>query len=420
MDINQSLQPVVENLIEGLKANLEQELRDQVSREVLQKIASTELNTLVERLVAEQLQERMSKYNFEATTRQQLDTIVSRISKQVNDSVVEAANKQIADEISKRIASIDINTALNGLVKSKLEHLITTQSFPERSIPHTSIDFSELKLTGDQISGGIIEHFGSTGIEDLATKVQMTIMDQASAFEGPIWAPEVKVKGSLYVEGDLVANGDISGKVVDTLIEKSTAAVRNTLNAELFDNYSNIIFEKIASAGIDLDKITQGGREIVKGSQLGYHITDSNLQRVGVLRDLQTAGESYLCDTLYVTGRRVGVNTMDPSAALTVWDEEVEIIANKRKQDTAYVGTPRRQSLVLGSNNHDNLRLEVDGSVQVNNLTVGKMMMSSSPNVPNYEGKPGQVVWNEQPSLGGPMGWVCLGATRWANFGIID
>jgi hypothetical protein len=75
---------------------------------------------------------------------------------------------------------------------------------------------------------------------------------------------------------------------------------------------------------------------------------------------------------------------------------------------------------VLGSNNQENIRLDIDGGVQVDNLTVGKLKMSSAATVPNYSGQPGEVVWNEQPSLGGPMGWVCLGSTRWANFGIID
>jgi len=29
-------------------------------------------------------------------------------------------------------------------------------------------------------------------------------------------------------------------------------------------------------------------------------------------------------------------------------------------------------------------------------------------------------VFNSNPSLGGPLGWVSLGDARWANFGIID
>jgi len=29
-------------------------------------------------------------------------------------------------------------------------------------------------------------------------------------------------------------------------------------------------------------------------------------------------------------------------------------------------------------------------------------------------------VFNANPTLGGPLGWVSLGDARWANFGLVD
>ena len=126
-----------------------------------------------------------------------------------------------------------------------------------------------------------------------------------------------------------------------------------------------------------LTATTQGGKEIVKGAQLGYHIVDSNLQRVGVVKDLQTSGENLLSETLYVTQNRVGINTMDPSAAFAVWDEEIELIVAKRKTDVAYIATPRKQQLVLGSNGKENIVLDTDGSAHIENLVVGRIAMTS-------------------------------------------
>jgi hypothetical protein len=277
-----------------------------------------------------------------------------------------------------------------------------------------------LTLTGDQIKGGIIENFGSTGIDDRTTNVQLTLMDHASAFEGPLWAPEIRAKGDLYVEGDLTADGDIVGNGADRLVEKTSVKVRESLNTELFDSYSSLIFRKITTDGIDLNRLTQNGREVINNNQLGYHITDSNLQRVGLVRDLQTAGETLLCDTVYVSGKRVGINTIDPGSTLTIWDEEVEIVANKRQQDTGYIGTSRRQNLILGSNNRDNIVLDPEGRVHIKQLMINKVPMSSAPVVPGYESTAGDIVWNEQPAPGQPIGWVCLGATRWAGFGRIE
>lgn len=349
---------------------------------------------------------------------QSLHSVVAGLMENLQSEV----QQKIQQEIAQRIASLDIKLIVNDVVASKLQSLITLHDFPERSIAHTSINFDKFAMSGDYIKGGIIEKFGSTGIEDLATAVRMTLMDHAVAFEGPVFAPSAAIKGDLTVDGNLIVKGEVpSDSAMFTKLKAAAAIeVRELLNEELFSKYSDIIYNKIATAGVDLDKITQGGRDVVKGPQLGYHIVDSNLQRVGVVKDLQTSGENLLSETLYVSNRRVGVNTLDPSAALSVWDEEVELVIAKRKQDVGFIGTQRRQNLVLGSNSKENIRLDIDGNTQIDNLTVGKVPMSSAAVVPNYSGTAGQVVWNEQPSLGGPMGWVCLGATRWANFGIID
>jgi hypothetical protein len=82
--------------------------------------------------------------------------------------------------------------------------------------------------------------------------------------------------------------------------------------------------------------------------------------------------------------------------------------------------TPRQQKLILSANNKDNITLEVDGSARINDLHTGAMRFTSAPSPPNYMSEKGHVVWNENPSVGGPLGWICLGAANWGNFGIID
>jgi hypothetical protein len=250
----------------------------------------------------------------------------------------------------------------------------------------------------------------------------MTLMDHAVAFEGPLFAPSAEIKGDLVVDGALTLNGTVTEDCVGftQLVTATSVAVTAGLNDTLFTGYSNIIQEQLKTSGIDLDRITQGGKEIVKGPQLGYHIVDSNLQRVGMLKDLQTSGENLLSETLYVTQKRVGINTMDPSAAFAVWDEEVELIVAKRKTDVAYIATPRKQQLVLGSNSKENIVLDTDGSVHIENLVIGRVAMTSGQSIPNFSGGMGQIMFNELPSPGSPIGWVCLGNTRWAKFGMIE
>jgi hypothetical protein len=131
MDINQSLQPIVASLVEGLKVSLEQELREQVNREVVEKIANTELGEIVQSVVTTQLESRLAKFNFEATTKEQLELILARLSKQINETVVTEANKQLLDSVNRRVAAIDLPTMINSMVINKLDHMITADAFPQ-------------------------------------------------------------------------------------------------------------------------------------------------------------------------------------------------------------------------------------------------------------------------------------------------
>lgn len=422
MDINEQLQPIIASLLENVRENIEQEIRAQITNEVINRIANTELTSVITDITVKQLSEKLYKYNIEAITQESLSKIVAEIISQTERSLTQYANKQITAEISQQIAQINIQHLIDVIVGRKLEHAINVGSFPPGSIAASSINFSNWTASGNQIKGGIIQNFSSTGIEDLASFVQLTLMDHACAFEGPVFAPEAHIKGSLTVDGDILLQGKLSadGTALQSILEFTTENVKQNLNEEMFQSYSDVIYKNIQSQGLDLNRINQNGREVVNGSQLGYHITDTNIQKLGLVKDLQTQGENLLSDTLYVSSNRVGVNTVDPSAAFVVWDEEVEMIVVKHKQEMGYIGTARNQKLVLGSNKKENITLHPDGTVHLTNLSIGNISQTSSNAIPNYEGKHGQIVWNELPSLGGPIGWVCLGGARWAKFGKIE
>jgi hypothetical protein len=420
MDINDQLQPVVASLLDSLKVSMEQQIRDRVTQEVINKIASNEITAIAQQVTTQQLQDRLSKFNFEATSQEELNRIVGKLITQFEKNLVGSANNQIRDEINKLLSTIDIRTVVDSVIENKLKNLIISDSFPTAGIPHSAINFQGFTFTGDQIQGGIVKNFSSTGIDDRANNIQLTLMDHGSAFEGPLFAPSASIKGTLIVDGDLILKGDIpdGSQIINKLVTQSAEQIKS--DSEFIGIITTSVKQNIASTGIDLDKITQNNKEVIIGNQIGYHIVDSNLQRVGMLRDLQTQGESVLSDTLYVTSKRVGINTLDPSAVFVVWDEEVEMVISKRGQDVGYIGTPRYQSLILGSNNKNNLTLNPDGSVEVENLRVGNTPMSSEVAIPNYNAITGTIVWNENPAIGGPVGWICLGGSRWAKFGIIE
>ena len=347
---------------------------------------------------------------------------------------------QVVDGIVKDVAE-DIKTQVDELVKLHVATLVSQLNFqamfekaivnavdgenfmfPESSIDPSCIDLDKLFLSGDNIIGGIVKQFGSTGIDDQATVCQLTVMDEMTVVENNLLTKDLTVKGSATIEGDLNVTGTIpeSSPMFKSFVDAAANNVRTSLDSSLFSSYADIVLKRLLDEGLDLDQIKIGGQLVVSGPNLGNFITVSNLQQVGVLKELQVSGESFLSGTLYTTKNRVGVNTIEPSQALSVWDQEVELGFGKLENNTAVIATPRNQKLVISSNGKNNLALLPDGSVTVNKINIGNMSITSAGSPPSNDQPVGTVVFNSSPSVGGPMGWVSLGGSRWANFGIID
>jgi hypothetical protein len=326
------------------------------------------------------------------------------------------------DKILNHLQNIDVSHVMRELVTVEIGRRMDTAQFPPQSIPSAAINLSGLQITGDNITGGIIQNFGSTGIDDRSSQVQMTIMDAGVVVENRMITLGLEVKGTTVLEGDLLIQGNVppSSKFYTSIIHNAVEGVKNSMDSAFFGDYSSVIFNKIREEGLDLSRITLNGVEIITGNKLNYGIYDTNITRLGMVKDLQTAGETYLSEQLYVGKNKVGIGTIEPANSLTVWDQEVELGFGKRLKDTGWIGTPRNQNLILSANNQDNLTLATDGSVQVKKLTINKVSVISSPGVPSIEQPRGTVAFNENPSPGQPVGWVSLGGAAWSKFGIID
>lgn len=422
MELNKQLQPIVESIINGIKVNLEEEVRTKITEEVVRTIGQKELDNIITHKIDSVIETKMTDFNLVDISHQKVNDLVSKTVKTVSEKVLSAADALIVTEIQQQLTKMDVNTVVNEIVRSKLDTTINLKTFPEQSIPAKSINWNDYTISGDLIKGGIVNEFGCTGIEDRATFVQLTLMDHASAFEGPVYAPEIKVRGQLEVQGDLIVKGKMpkdTPMFLDLVAESSKKTLED-IDADLFKNYSHIIYDEIKERGIELKRVLSDGKQVVDGNQLGYHITDTNIQRLGMVLDLQTRGESYLSGTLYSSNKRVGINTIEPGSVFTLWDQEVEIVMNKRQQDVGYIGTTRRQNLVLGSADNNNITLTIDGEAVIPKIRIGKVSMTSAEAAPRTAGSSGAIVYNENPAAGQYIGWVCLGGTRWAGFGRIE
>lgn len=297
----------------------------------------------------------------------------------INQHVKEAVN-QYTYQIQKQV-----RTRIDEVLEQTLARVLTNVDFPESSISPSSIDWSKFKISVNNVDG--YKPFAS--IEDLGTKVELTILD-----------------GAVVVENKIVTN-----KVKAQDIEAHNI---KTKYLEVGDLFKNSIADYV------IGKLPKSDT-----TELDSQITELREQintRKNSFRELEVTGEAVLSDVLYTTpgNRRVGINTMEPSDALTVWDSEVEVVVGKHKAQEGYIGTRRRQELNIGANNKVGIVIKNDGTVAIDKLQLLNRTISENETVPGFAAKRGDIVLNSNPQSGKFVGWVCLDGIRWSGFGRIE
>lgn len=293
---------------------------------------------------------------------------------------------RITTELAPHIANIR-NTALeriDAVIAELIEQKLKTIDFADGSIPLSKVNTATLKISKDQI----IDFTQGNGVEDLAENVQLTVLDDCIVVEDTVVAQTVRA---------------------DTLIVKDVAT-----DQEWYRNLKTDILNSVPKPQTPKDwswEIAQTEAKI-----------DVAIKRQGQLKELEVSGEALLSDVLYTTpgNRRVGINTMDPSDALSVWDNECEVVIGKHKAQEGYIGTRRRQDLNIGANNKVGITIRSDGSVVVDKLVLNEKAISTSDTIPGTAAKRGDIVLNTKPEVGKYVGWVCIDGIRWAGFGKIE
>ena len=419
MDLNLHLNKVVEGLVTDITSNVLVRVDSVISAAINNRLASYDFASHIQEAASAAFEKRVGEYTLDPKKLE--NRVVDKIRETI--AAAESKTKELVEaKVQESLSVVDFQRAITDSVSTIVADRMQEFVFPVNSIDPSALKLLELKISGDNVSGGIIENFSSMGIEDRASQVALTILDENTVIENNLLTKDLTVQGSMTINGEFVVNGTVpeESNFYRSLIAKTTHSTLTAVDANLFDNYSNLIFDKIRTDGLDLNKITIDGTEVARSNALGSAIVNSNLQTLGELKELRVSGESIMAQTLYVTPRRVGINTIEPSAALSVWDDEIEIVAKKKSQNVGILGTPRQQKLVMSSNNKDNIVLSEDGSTQIDNLQIGSMRFTTANSPPNFVSERCHVVWNTNPNPGGPLGWICLGGANWANFGVID
>jgi hypothetical protein len=419
MDLNLYLNQYVESLVADITSNVLIKVDSVINNAITNRLATYDYASHIQEAANSAFEKKIGEYTLDPKK------LENRVIDKIRETIQAAENKTtelVQEQVKESLKTVNFQKAITDSVSNIVADKINEFIFPPNSIDPSALKLSNLKISGDNISGGIVQNFSSTGIDDRTTQVALTILDDCTVVENNLLTKDLTVQGSMTINGEFIVNGKIAedSDFYRSLIANTSHHTLNSIDQTLFENYNSVIFNKIKNDGLDLNKITLNGEEIAKPNALGSSVINSNLQTLGLLKELNVSGESMIAQTLYVTPKRVGINTIEPSAALTVWDDEIEIVAKKKSSSVGVLGTPRQQKLILSANNKNNVVLSEDGSAQIDDLKIGSMRFTTANSPPNYVSERCHVVWNTNPSPGGPLGWICLGGANWANFGIID
>lgn len=346
------------------------------------------------------------------------ETIVSSLqnkSQEYLDQITADIKTRVIDEFKSKVAELNIINMVRDQVNDIVNTVIKEHKFQffSKSIPLDAIQIDNIEISGDKITPGIIKRFSSTGIEDISSSCQLTITDPFTILENKLITQDVEVRGKLIV------NGSIDSTLTDLIARSAVTKIEQTYSDGTYDQYVHRVLTKISTEGINSSSVKVQDRPIVENNGLNSYITVSNLRKLGLLVELEVDGETLLDNTLYVRSGKMGLNTTEPQYTLDFWDQEVQLIATKRERDAAFFGTVKPQRLVIGTNTRDQLVLLPNGDIEVESITIGKIRQASAAWQPTDNRQIGTIVWNEQPKIGDPIGWVSLGGARWARFGTI-
>jgi hypothetical protein len=225
-----------------------------------------------------------------------------------------------------------------------------------------------------------------------------------------------KLQGDVLISGDLAVQGRINtdNKTWQDLGDHVGQVAYNKFKNDFANELLQSVLES-ARSGIEIENVKVNGMPLVETDSLGAGIVKSHLTRVGELENLSVKGALQVKDTLTVINGRIGIDTQLPDYKLSIWDEEVSIAAGKLSKNTAFVGTGKKQKLVIGTNRDNHLEIDENGTVTIKNLKIGRNSISWGTEVPNYSGTKGDVVFNTNFAADAPFAWICLGAFRWQS-----
>lgn len=232
------------------------------------------------------------------------------------------------------------------------------------------LSFVDDKLVVDRLqvknTEGNLTHAGS-----------MTVLGSAIFADNVQLAKNVEVRGTLTVDTinakNIVTDQNSSSTGSLDFSELTEAALDGQgINFTVGDTVNQFIYKEGGKLWSTLNIDLAPGKAffienlpVLTQDTLGNSVTKSNLRKVGTLKTLEVAGAAKIGEWAYFNPvhQRLGINTNSPSGAITIVENNVELVLSSYKINSAYVGTYNNTDLELGTDNTARVVLKNTGEV---------------------------------------------------------
>lgn len=308
-------------------------------------------------------------------------------------------------KVQAMLKNIDISSIINERIDEYIKNYVSENEYNQNLISYNKINWEGFKLRADSIAPGTITKFNSTGIQDNAEEVNLTVLDGQVIVEQDFISTNLEVVETAQIK-NLEVDSITIYKDFNIASDSFATQMKNMIDTRI-NHHAEITEFNLKGNPLKSDK-----HYLMDARSLGPGIIESNLRKLGRLTTLAVTGTAELAETMVVDNGRVGINTDEPSGILSLWDEESELTIRKYKQRTMYLGGARDTNLVLGVNGDAVLRITPNG-VQCETVKIGNISITCIGKEPTDIGAPGDLAINQSAKEGSPWAWRCMGSNRW-------
>lgn len=276
---------------------------------------------------------------------------------------------------------------------------------------------------------------------------------------------EQKIESLVAAFKDLLASNEVDPSELSYVNFKNDIEGKGLLWSG--DGYTKQFVYKAAqgkffsSENIDVAKgkgFMANGIKVLDEQELGPTVTKSNLREVGRLRGLLVDGDVSINQYVFFNSStdQLGIGTEEPHAAVSICDQEVEVIIGSREYGVGAIGTYNSKDLEIVTDNTPRITIGLNGNIELGNKNFGPVKVTVNGtlgidvNNPDPRAKlhvngaikfndkihiggteppqggtynVGDIMWNSAPRPNSHIGWVCISAGNpgvWNPFGLIQ